>query len=103
MSFTLMTLLVAGGMFIAVLAFLEVGRRIGRAVKGKEGKEGGAGSTLVQLMQRSMACWGCSSHLRSQVLPHDLKPGGILLLKRLMRSAPPICGLTYFLQRHRQL
>ena len=39
MNFTLITLLLAGGLFIALLAFLEVGRRIGRASKTKDGKE----------------------------------------------------------------
>jgi hypothetical protein len=47
MNFTLITLLLAGGLFFALLAFLEVGRRIGRAVKTKEGKEATAGSGAV--------------------------------------------------------
>ncbi len=40
MNFTFKTLLLAGGLFIALLAFLEVGRRIGRAAR-QEGKEAG--------------------------------------------------------------
>jgi hypothetical protein len=44
MNFTLMTLLLAGGLFIALLAFLEVGRRIGLANKAKDGKEPAAGA-----------------------------------------------------------
>jgi len=47
MNFTWMTLLLASGLFFAMLAFLEIGRRIGRAIKIKEGKEGGAGSGAV--------------------------------------------------------
>jgi hypothetical protein len=46
MNFTFMTLLLAGGLFLAMLAFLEVGRRIGRAVKTRDGKEA-AGSGAV--------------------------------------------------------
>jgi hypothetical protein len=44
MNFTFMTLLLVGGLFIALLGFLEVGRRIGRAVKAKYGKEPAAGA-----------------------------------------------------------
>lgn len=44
MNFTLITLLLAGGLFIALLAFLEVGRRIGLASKAKDGKEPAAGA-----------------------------------------------------------
>ena len=47
MNFTIITLLLAGGLFLAMLAFLEVGRRIGLAVKTKEGKEATAGSGAV--------------------------------------------------------
>jgi|PlaIllAssembly_1097288.scaffolds.fasta_scaffold132646_2 hypothetical protein len=47
MSFTFKTLMLAGGLFLAVLAFLEIGRRIGRAVKTKEGKEAATGSGAV--------------------------------------------------------
>ena len=44
MNFTIETLLLAGGMFLAVLAFLEVGRRIGLASKANDGKEPAAGA-----------------------------------------------------------
>ena len=36
MNFTIMTLLLAGGLFLAVLFFLEIGRRIGLAALAKE-------------------------------------------------------------------
>lgn len=44
MNFTLMTLMVAGGLFLAILAFLVIGRRIGLAMKAKDGKEPAAGA-----------------------------------------------------------
>ena len=44
MNFTLMTLMVAGGLFFAILAFLVIGRRIGLAMKAKDGKEPAAGA-----------------------------------------------------------
>ena len=47
MNFTFKTLLLAGGLFLAVLAFLEIGRRVGRAFKTKDGKEAATGSGAV--------------------------------------------------------
>ena len=44
MNFTIETLLLSGGMFLAVLLFLEVGRRIGLASKANDGKEPAAGA-----------------------------------------------------------
>lgn len=44
MDFTLMTLLVASGLFCLVLTFLAIGRRIGIASKDKDGKEPAAGA-----------------------------------------------------------
>jgi len=44
MNFTIITLLLAGGLFAALLAFLEIGWRIGLASKAKDGKEPAAGA-----------------------------------------------------------
>ena len=47
MNFTIMTLLLAGGLFFAVLLFLEIGRRIGLAALAKESKEPASGAGAV--------------------------------------------------------
>ena len=47
MNFTIMTLLLAGGLFLAVLAFLEIGRRIGCAALAKESKESASGAGAI--------------------------------------------------------
>jgi hypothetical protein len=47
MNFTIMTLLLAGGLFLAVLAFLEIGRRIGCAALAKESKEPASGAGAI--------------------------------------------------------
>jgi hypothetical protein len=47
LNFLLKTLLLSGGLFIAILAFLETGRRVGRARTSQDGKESAPGSGAV--------------------------------------------------------
>jgi hypothetical protein len=47
MNFTIMTLLLAGGLFLAVLLFLGIGRRIGCAARAKESKESAPGAGAI--------------------------------------------------------
>jgi hypothetical protein len=47
MKFTLLALALAAGLFIAVLVFLEIGRRIGCAALSKESKESASGAGAI--------------------------------------------------------